>query len=121
MGEELARPAGLTGGLPEARRFLLAAALVLLTRLPFLGPGYGADPDSWRVAWAARAIATTSRYEASRFPGYPLQEFASSLVWRGGPLALNGMSALLSAIGAGFFALTMRDRKSTRLNSSHRL
>jgi hypothetical protein len=108
VGEALAQPAGLTGGLSNTRRFLLVAALVLLARLPFLAPGYGVDPDSWRVAWAARVIATTGRYEASRFPGYPLQEFVSSRIWRGGPLALNGVTALISAFGAGCFALTLR-------------
>lgn len=92
----------------SAGRFLLVAALVLVTRLPFLGAGYGADPDAWRVAWAARVLATTGHYEASRFPGYPLQEMVSSLVWRGGPLALNALTALLSALGAAFFARTLR-------------
>lgn len=90
------------------RRLARVAGLVLLTRIAFLGPGYGADPDAWRVAWAARAIATTGHYEASRFPGYPLHELVSALAWRGGPLALNGLSALLSALGAGCFALTLR-------------
>jgi hypothetical protein len=108
VGEALAQPAGLTGGLSNPRRFLLVAALVLFSRLPFLAPGYGVDPDAWRVAWAARVIATTGRYEASRFPGYPVQEFVSSLLVRGGPLALNGMTALFSALGAGCFALTLR-------------
>ncbi len=103
-----ATAAGSAGGLSSTRRFLLVASLVFLTRLPFLGPGYGADPDAWRVAWAARALATTGHYEASRFPGYPLQEIVSSLIWWGGPLALNGLTALFSALGAGFFALTMR-------------
>jgi hypothetical protein len=101
---DVARP--LASG--AAGRFLLVAGIVLLTRLPFVGPGYGADPDAWRVAWAARAIATTGHYEASRFPGYPLQEYVSALAWRGGPLALNGLSALFSALGAGCFALTLR-------------
>lgn len=98
----------MTGGFSSTRRFLLVASLVFLTRLPFLGPGYGTDPDAWRVAWAARVLATTGHYEASRFPGYPIQEIVSSLIWKGGPLALNGLTALLSAVGAGFFALTMR-------------
>lgn len=30
----------------------------------------------------------------SRFPGYPVQEWISALVWRGGPLALNALTAL---------------------------
>jgi hypothetical protein len=122
VGEELAHAAGVSearasrvpvgaGAQPArgaAARFFLVAGLVLLTRLPFLGPGYGADPDAWRVAWAARTIATTGHYEASRLPGYPLQEYVSALAWRGGPLALNGLSALFSALGAGCFALTLR-------------
>jgi hypothetical protein len=122
VGEELAQPAVLSAarpnpihdapGMPRVpgawRRLALVAGLVLLTRVAFLGPGYGADPDAWRVAWAARTIATTGRYEASRFPGYPLHELVSALAWRGGPLALNGLSALLSALGAGCFALTLR-------------
>jgi hypothetical protein len=88
--------------------FALVTLIVLLSRLPFLGAGYGADPDAWRAAWAARVIALTGQYEASRFPGYPLQEFVSAWLWRGGPIALNGASALLCAIGAGCFALTLR-------------
>ena len=98
----------MSGASTSWRRILLVAALVVATRLPFLGAGYGADPDAWRVAWAARVLATTGQYEASRFPGYPLQEMISSLAWRGGPLILNGLTALLSAIGAGFFARTLR-------------
>ena len=108
MGAELAQPPGLTRVPSAAQRFLLVAVLVLATRLAFLGPGYGVDPDAWRVAWSAHVLATTGHYEASRFPGYPIQELISSWLLKGGPLALNGMSALLSAIGAGCFALTVR-------------
>ena len=90
------------------RQFLLAAGLVFVSRLPFLGPGYGFDPDAWRVAYAARSILTSGHYAASRFPGYPVQELASALLLRGGPAALCGASALMAAIGAGFLALTFR-------------
>jgi hypothetical protein len=99
VGEGLARASGLN--------FFLVAALVFVTRLPFLGAGYGADPDAWRVAWASRVLATTGHYEASRFPGYPLHEMVSSLAWRGGPIALNGLTALLLGVGAACFARTM--------------
>jgi hypothetical protein len=60
------------------------------------------------VAWSARILATTGHYEASRFPGYPIEEFVSALLWRGGPWALNGASALFSALAAGCFALILR-------------
>jgi hypothetical protein len=88
--------------------FISVAGLVLLSRIPFLGHGYGTQDDAWRVALAAHSIATTGQYSASRFPGYPVQEFVCSLLWSGGPWALNGMKALLTSIGTGFFALSMK-------------
>ena len=60
--------------------------------------------DAWRVARVARDIATTGEYSVSRFPGYPLQEITCALFWRGGPWALNGLSAFFSAIAAIAFA-----------------
>ncbi len=96
------------------RDFLVTAGLTLASRLPFIGPGYGLDADAWRVAWSARTFATTGHYEVSRFPGYPLQELGCALLWRGGPYALCGATALLSALAAGFFCLCLR-----RLGSRH--
>jgi hypothetical protein len=91
------------------------AILLLISRVPFLGAGYGVNVDAWRVARAARTIAQTGSYEASRSPGYPVHEIASSWLWRGGPFALNGASAVLSVaavIAFGTFAarLGVRDR-----------
>jgi hypothetical protein len=104
-----AAPAGPTrpvaGG---AAVFAAVAATVFASRLPFLGPGYGVDADAWRVAWSAHTLATTGAYEASRFPGYPVQEIGSALLIRGGPVALVGVTALLAAIAAGFLALIVR-------------
>lgn len=91
--------------------FLAVFALVFVSRLPFLGAGYGWDSDAWRLAADARAIAETGRYAASRFPGYPVPELGLSLLWRaglGGPWFLNGTSALMAALGAGLFALVLR-------------
>ncbi len=99
---------------PRDRALVLAVAgIVLASRLPFLGPGYGSDPDAWRVANTARAIAANHRYQASRLPGFPVQELVSASLWRGGPLALNGVGALLTALGAGWFARSLR-RLGTR-------
>jgi hypothetical protein len=72
--------------------------LVLVSRLPFLEAGYGLNIDAWRVARAAQTIATTGQYSVSRFPGYPLQEIICALFWRGGPWALNGLTALFSGL-----------------------
>ena len=84
---------------------LAASAIVLLSRLPFLTPGYGVDPDAWRTESAARLIAETGRYHESRTPGHPVQEWICSGLWRGGPRALNGATAVTSAVAALFFGL----------------
>jgi hypothetical protein len=52
---------------------------VLLTRLPFLRPGYGLDADAWRLAASAGRIARTGAYEASRLPGYPYRKWSTLL------------------------------------------
>jgi hypothetical protein len=80
-----------------------AAALILilaLLRLPFLDAGYGVNVDAWRVANVARQLATTGEYEVSRLPGYPVQEMVCALFWRGGPAALNALSAMFSLAAA---------------------
>lgn len=83
---------------------LLLALIVALSRLPFLGGGYGSDMDAWSLASAARWIAEHGRYGASRFPGHPVQELTCALLWRGGPWALNGATALMSVAAAVAFA-----------------
>jgi hypothetical protein len=88
------------------REAILVGALVFATRVPFLAAGYGWDLDAWRLANTASAIAATGAYEASRLPGHPVQEYLCALLSRGGPLALNGATALLSAAGAALFALS---------------
>ena len=108
--------AGSVPGAPDAanppgagwRAPALLAAAVALSRLPFLGPGFGTDTDAWKLAWAAREIGSTGHYVSSRLPGFPIQEFASALVWRGGPLALNGLTALFSVAAAVLLYLAWR-------------
>jgi hypothetical protein len=78
---------------------------VLLTRLPFLGAGYGVHADNWRVALAARHIAETGVYEASRFPGYPVQEFVCSIFWKTGAWGLNLLDTLACTGAVLCFAL----------------
>jgi hypothetical protein len=84
---------------PKARWLaVLVFLLIALSRLPFLSAGYGVNVDAWRVARVARSIAETGVYEVSRFPGYPVQEIVSACFWRGGPWALNGLSAAMSVL-----------------------
>lgn len=86
----------------------LCALGVLISRFPFLSAGYGMDSDAWRVANAARSIAVSGIYSASRLPGYPLQEYFYSLIWKAGPFTFNLVTATLSAFGFIFFALILR-------------
>ena len=106
-------PAGATTSEPvDSRRVGWAAialvVIVLVSRWPFLEAGYGSNIDAWRVAWTARHIAASGEYVVSRFPGYPLHEYACALVARGGPTALNGLSAVASALAALFFYWYLR-------------
>lgn len=92
------------------------AAVAFLLRLPFLGAGYGWDSDAWRVAAAAAAMAHTGEYSAPRLPGNPVHDVAAALLWSLGawarrPEIQNGASALVSALGAGAFALAWRRRR----------
>src|SRR5262245_61707159 len=72
------------GTLPRKERCWLwsvaLAVLVILARAPFLGHGYGGDPDAWRVLLAARGLLETGVYLPSRAPGYPLPEYAAALM-----------------------------------------
>jgi len=91
-----------------ARRDLALAAVVLLSRLPFLGRGYGTDNDAWSVIAAARHIAATGEYKVSRFPGFPLHEYGVALLQAGGPWAVNGASAVACALAAVLLARLLR-------------
>lgn len=95
--------------IPRPIALALLCAAVLLTRLPFLGAGYGEHADNWRTALAARHIAETGVYEASRFPGYPVQEYVCSWLWKTGPFGLDLLDALFCAAAALFFALICID------------
>ena len=86
----------------------LVAALVVLSRIPFLSAGYGVDFDAWRVAGAARTIATTHVYTAARLPGNPVHEVVCAMLLPGGHIALNTATALFSGMAAAFFALSVR-------------
>lgn len=88
--------------------FLVVLSIVFISRLPFILPGYGIDPDAWGVANAARMISIFGEYTISRFPGYPFQEYIYSLIWQGGPLIMNGLTALLSGCAAAFLTLSIK-------------
>lgn len=98
--------------IPKHRRDVLLpaalAALVLVSRLPFIVAGYGNDADSWRTANSSRLMGTTGEYEASRFPGHPVQEIPYAFLWPGGPVALNLPTALFSVAAFVVMALILK-------------
>ena len=83
---------------------LALAAVVFVSRLPFLSSGYGFDADAWLIALSARQIAATGEYVASRLPGYPIPELFYALIPDSGPFVFNAITALLSAAAAVLFA-----------------
>ncbi len=93
---------------------LVIALGVAAGRLPFLGAGYGQDPDAWRVAAAARTIAETHRYVASRPPGAPVHEITSAFFIDGGAPALNGLTAGMSVVAALALAAIVWTRTARR-------
>ncbi|MFM2206873.1 MAG: hypothetical protein RL213_848 [Bacteroidota bacterium] len=82
---------------------------VLLSRLPFLTEGYGLDGDAWGVALTALKLKTTGTYEVSRFPGYPVQEFLSSLAVSENYFSLNFLTAVVSTSGVLAFVLALKE------------
>ncbi len=88
--------------------WVILVIVIVTSRLPFLGNGYGNDPDAWRVVIAARDMATGGEYVASRLPGYPIQEFACALLWSFGPWVLNGLTMIFSTVGIVFFGLILK-------------
>ena len=92
----------------ENFHFALLVLGVLISRIPFLSDGYGLDGDSWSVALSAQLLHDIGVYEVSRLPGYPVQEWLSSLVIAGGPFYVNLLSALFSTLAVVFFVLALK-------------
>jgi hypothetical protein len=93
----------------ERLALALSALAVLLTRLPWIGSGYGSDPDGYRVVMVARQIAHGGVYEASRLPGYPVYEYLTALSAWHAPWVSNAVTVLFSTAAFVFFALIARE------------
>ncbi len=94
------------------RLLLLATALVAASRFVCLTADYGLDADGWLVARAAHNLAAGGAYEASRLPGYPVQEFGYALLLKlnsnAGPMAFGLVTALFSVLASLTFGLALR-------------
>jgi len=95
----------------ELISFAALFAIVFISRLPFLSPGFGTDEDAWWTIKAAKDLATTGAYHYSRKPGFPVLEYVYSWIWDKNPVILNGITALFSAVAVLFFALSVRKHR----------
>ena len=101
--------------------FVVLAVAFVGARIPWLDRGYGADPDSWRVALTDNYLWETGEYLPSRLPGYPLHELVTALPFRGGWIFDGGWywanlsTVLISLVGVYLFAWLAR-----KLDLAHR-
>ena len=84
--------------------FVALAIVYIASRAPFLTIGYGTDPDAWRVALTGYWLWDHQEFYPSRLPGYPIHELGSALVIKGGWVATNSLTVLISLLGLWFFA-----------------
>lgn len=87
---------------------LVLAIIYIVSRLPWLGLGYGADPDAWRVAMSARYLLTHASYLPSRLPGYPVHDILTAALLWGGWWLTNAASMMVSLAGVFLFSRIAR-------------
>jgi len=80
------------------RPYFLLGVVVLLSRIPFLGRGFGVEEDAWGTAVAVRNTLSTGVFETSRLPGHPVNEFFYLLLWPADSWWFNLSSALCSVV-----------------------
>jgi hypothetical protein len=95
--------------------FAPLALAYIVSRAPFLATSYGTDPDAWRIALSGLWLWDHHEFYPSRLPGYPVVELANAAVIKGGPLATNSLTLVVSLVGVWFFA-----RIAERLALPHR-
>ena len=89
-------------------------ALIVLSRLPLLFSGYGADGDAWRVAYVAHRFWTSGTYEMSRPPGYPAHEILSAPLVSLGGAFLSNLFTLIASVAALFVFHAIARTRSQR-------
>lgn len=88
--------------------FFALAALYVLSRAPLLDNGYGTKPDAWRIALSGYWLWEHGQFYPSRLPGYPIPELSYAAVFKGGWVATNSLTVLVSLVGVWFFAGIVR-------------
>ncbi len=84
--------------------FAALAMAYVISRAPFVNISYGTDPDAWRLALTGFWLWDHGEFYPSRLPGYPVPELGTALVVKGGYLATNSLTVIISIIGLWFFA-----------------
>ncbi len=98
----------------HCQKITFVALIVFLSRVLFIGNGFGLDPDSWRLANTARTIALTGEYSYSRAPGYPIPELVYSLMWEAPPFYFNLVTAIFS-VGVFLLAAVIFRKANVKL------
>jgi hypothetical protein len=106
-------PAKAPGKMPASnwRRplsLLILGSVFIFSRIPLLNLGFGLDADAWRIANTAFDLKHHLQYHASRFPGYPVPEFANALLINHGWLATNSLTMLLSLLSVFIYARILK-------------
>ncbi len=90
---------------------ILLLTVVLLTRIPFIENGYGAEEDSWGLVLNARSMDLSGTYTYSRLPGHPIQEGVLWLMPYAGAFVFNLWSVFFSLVCVLFFILILKHYK----------
>lgn len=93
----------------ERFKFFFLFLLVVLTRVPFLGRGFGVEEDAWGTAVAIRNTLSTGVFETSRLPGHPVNELFYLLLWPADSWWFNFCSAICSGVFAVIFLRILLD------------
>jgi hypothetical protein len=91
--------------------FAALAIVYIVSRIPWLNLGYGTDPDAWRVALTAEHLLSKGEYYPSRLPGFPLHEFVTVPLVRGGWVWTNLSTVIVSLVGVYLFARILTNLK----------
>jgi glycosyl transferase family 87 len=91
------------------RSAIALGVIYIAVRLPWLGTGYGAETDAYRVALSGLHLWRDGEYLPSRLPGYPLHDLLMApLVQIGGSVATNLATVIASLMGVLIFARILR-------------
>ncbi len=91
--------------------FAAFAVAYVASRIPWINIGYGTDPDAWRVALSADHLLSHAEYLPSRLPGFPLEEFVTVPLIRGGWVWTNLSTVVASLVGVYLFACLVKEFK----------